>query len=124
MDRLIYTAMTGAKGTMDQQAAVAHNLANVNSTGFRAELHRLRAVDVQTEARIIELLLVTTVPVMFLAERGVPSVWLVVATLIGGTLSAGAQLSPPLVPRLRSGSLPSNSRGITEAMEWASNSSA
>ncbi len=50
MDRLIYTAMTGAKGTMDQQAAVAHNLANVNSTGFRAELHKLRAVDVQTEA--------------------------------------------------------------------------
>jgi flagellar basal-body rod protein FlgF len=42
--------MTGAKGTMDQQAAVAHNLANVNSTGFRAELHKLRAVEVQTEA--------------------------------------------------------------------------
>lgn len=37
MDRLIYTAMTGAKGTMDQQAAVAHNLANATSTGFRAE---------------------------------------------------------------------------------------
>ncbi len=50
MDRLIYTAMTGAKGAMDQQAAVAHNLANVNSTGFRAELHKLRAVEVQTEA--------------------------------------------------------------------------
>lgn len=50
MDRLIYTAMTGAKGTMDQQAAVAHNLANATSTGFRAELHKLRAVDVQTEA--------------------------------------------------------------------------
>ena len=50
MDRLIYTAMTGAKGTVDQQAAVAHNLANVNSTGFRAELHKLRAVDVQTDA--------------------------------------------------------------------------
>ncbi|HQV83679.1 MAG TPA: heme o synthase [Ornithinibacter sp.] len=43
-----------------------------------------------TKPRIIELLLVTTVPVMFLAERGVPSVWLVVATLVGGTLSAGA----------------------------------
>ena len=50
MDRLIYTAMTGAKGTMDQQAAVAHNLANVDATGFRAELHKLRAVEVQTEA--------------------------------------------------------------------------
>lgn len=50
MDRLIYTAMTGAKGTMDQQAAVAHNLANATSTGFRAELHKLRAVEVQTGA--------------------------------------------------------------------------
>jgi protoheme IX farnesyltransferase len=43
-----------------------------------------------TKPRIIELLLVTTVPVMFLAEGGVPSLWLVVATLVGGTLSAGA----------------------------------
>ncbi len=40
--------------------------------------------------RIIELLLVTTFPVMFLAERGVPDVWLVVATLVGGTLAAGS----------------------------------
>ncbi|MEP6628849.1 MAG: heme o synthase [Lapillicoccus sp.] len=43
-----------------------------------------------TKPRIIELLLITTVPVMFLAERGVPSLWLVVTTLVGGTLSAGA----------------------------------
>jgi heme o synthase len=43
-----------------------------------------------TKPRIIELLLVTTVPVMFLAQRGVPSLWLVAATLVGGTLSAGA----------------------------------
>jgi len=38
-----------------------------------------------TKPRIIELLLLTTVPVMFLAERGVPDVWLVVATVVGGT---------------------------------------
>ncbi len=43
-----------------------------------------------TKPRIIELLLVTTVPVMFLAQRGVPSLWLVVATLVGGILSAAA----------------------------------
>ena len=49
MDRLIYTAMTGAKHTLGQQAAVSHNLANANSTGFRAELHKLRAVPVQSE---------------------------------------------------------------------------
>jgi heme o synthase len=40
--------------------------------------------------RIIELLLLTTVPVMFLAQRGVPSLELVVATVLGGTLSAGS----------------------------------
>ncbi|HET8560130.1 MAG TPA: heme o synthase [Marmoricola sp.] len=40
--------------------------------------------------RVIELLLLTTVPVMFFASRGVPSLGLVVATVVGGTLSAGA----------------------------------
>ena len=39
--------------------------------------------------RIIELLLVTTVPTMFVAERSVPSVWLMVATVVGGSLAAG-----------------------------------
>lgn len=43
-----------------------------------------------TKPRIIELLLVTTVPTMFLAADGVPSLWLVVATLVGGTLAAGS----------------------------------
>ncbi len=43
-----------------------------------------------TKPRIIELLLVTTVPTMFLAARGVPPPWLVAATLIGGSLSAAS----------------------------------
>ncbi len=43
-----------------------------------------------TKPRIIELLLLTTVPVMFLAQQGVPDLWLVVATVVGGTLSAGS----------------------------------
>ena len=42
-----------------------------------------------TKPRIIELLLVTTVPAMVVAAGGWPSWWLVLATLIGGTLSAG-----------------------------------
>ena len=46
MDRMIYTAMSGASQTMSRQAAVAHNLANVNATGYRAEEHRLRSVSV------------------------------------------------------------------------------
>jgi heme o synthase len=43
-----------------------------------------------TKPRIVELLLLTTVPVMFLAQRGVPDLGLVVATLVGGTLAAGS----------------------------------
>jgi len=42
-----------------------------------------------TKPRIIELLLVTTVPTMVVAARGVPSGWLVLATLVGGALAAG-----------------------------------
>ena len=43
-----------------------------------------------TKPRVIELLLLTTVPVMFFAARGVPDLGLVVATVVGGTLSAGS----------------------------------
>ena len=42
-----------------------------------------------TKPRIIELLLITTVPTMVVAARGLPSGWLVVATLVGGSLAAG-----------------------------------
>jgi protoheme IX farnesyltransferase len=42
-----------------------------------------------TKPRIIELLLITTVPAMVVAQGGWPSTWLVMATLVGGTLSAG-----------------------------------
>jgi len=43
-----------------------------------------------TKPRIIELLLVSTLPTMFLAARGVPSVGVVLATLVGGALAAGS----------------------------------
>ena len=39
--------------------------------------------------RIVELLLVTTVPTMIVAEGGLPSLWLIFATVLGGTLAAG-----------------------------------
>ena len=43
-----------------------------------------------TKPRVMELLLLTTVPVMFFAARGVPGLGLVVATVLGGMLSAGS----------------------------------
>jgi heme o synthase len=43
-----------------------------------------------TKPRVMELLLVTTVPVMILAHGGIPNLWLVLATVIGGAMSAGS----------------------------------
>ena len=50
MDRMIYVAMTGAKHTLGQHAAVSNNLANTNTTGYRAEISALRAVPVHRTA--------------------------------------------------------------------------
>ena len=49
----------------------------------------VRAYVALTKPRIIELLLVTTVPTMVLAKRGIPSLWLMVAVVLGGTMAAG-----------------------------------
>lgn len=46
MDRMIYTAMTGAKHILDQQATTSHNLANATSTGFKAQVDSFRAVPI------------------------------------------------------------------------------
>jgi protoheme IX farnesyltransferase len=59
------------------------------STGRRPTGARLKGFVALTKPRIIELLLITTVPVMFLAEQGVPDLWLVFVTCFGGYLSAG-----------------------------------
>ncbi|MBA2444956.1 MAG: protoheme IX farnesyltransferase [Nocardioidaceae bacterium] len=70
---------------MDLPPAASHE------TGpSKSPLDAVRAYVTLTKPRIIELLLLTTVPVMFLAEGGVPSLWLVVATVLGGTLAAGS----------------------------------
>jgi protoheme IX farnesyltransferase len=56
-------------------------------TGFT---RKARAYVSLTKPRVIELLLVTTAPVMVLAQGGLPSLWLMLATLVGGAMSAGS----------------------------------
>src|SRR5947209_16385301 len=61
---------------------------------------RLAAYVALTKPRIIELLLVTTVPAMVVAKRGWPPAWLVLATLVGGTLAAaGANATNMVIDR-------------------------
>ncbi len=71
---------------------VAHRAAPVPVLeGERASLRDVVAAYVGlTKPRVIELLLLTTVPVMFFAARGVPELGLVAATVLGGTFSAGS----------------------------------
>lgn len=58
MNRMIYTAMSGAKHTMGQQGAVANNLANANTTGYRSETSVQRAVPVFSDALATRALVV------------------------------------------------------------------
>lgn len=64
------------------------------STGLRGPASRsagsrVSAYVALTKPRIIELLLVTTVPTMVVAQQGMPSLWLMAATVVGGSLAAG-----------------------------------
>jgi heme o synthase len=64
---------------------------DVRSNGKRGTLRQTTAAYFQlTKPRIIVLLLVTTVPAMVLAGRGVPTIGLVLATLVGGAIAAGS----------------------------------
>src|SRR5687767_7535930 len=82
--RRLLTDPTGAVKLETSETAVQEQ--PVATAGAR---DRLSAYVALTKPRIIELLLVTTVPSMVVAAGRWPSTWLVIATLIGGTLSAG-----------------------------------
>ncbi|MFI6940792.1 heme o synthase [Streptomyces sp. NPDC050418] len=71
---------------VESRPAGALDASGANHRPFKA---RVMAFIALTKPRIIELLLITTVPVMFLAEQGVPDLSLVLVTCLGGYLSAG-----------------------------------
>ncbi|MPY77710.1 MAG: protoheme IX farnesyltransferase [Actinophytocola sp.] len=58
--------------------------------GIELVKRRIGAYAALAKPRVIELLLVTTIPAMFLAGREFPNPWLVLATLVGGTMAAGS----------------------------------
>ncbi|WP_285138318.1 heme o synthase [Microbacterium sp. lyk4-40-TSB-66] len=68
-------------------STTSHGIA---TTDRRSVGRTVRAYVALTKPRVLELLLVTTVPVMILAQGGLPDLWLIFATVIGGSLSAGS----------------------------------
>ncbi len=76
---------------MTEHAPTTPRTRTAESTGDRTHVrHVIGAYVALTKPRIIELLLVTTLPVMFLATRGLPDLVLALATLVGGFLEAAS----------------------------------
>ncbi|WP_216216467.1 heme o synthase [Amycolatopsis aidingensis] len=71
-------------------AGSVHPTGEPPANGGRGFLRTVGAYAALAKPRVIELLLVTTIPAMFLAARDIPSPWLVLATLVGGTMAAGS----------------------------------
>ena len=82
-------AVVAAKASTPEHAGASAGPV-MSAPPARRPLAVLGAYVALTKPRIIELLLLTTVPVMFLAEGGVPDLGLVLATVLGGTLAAGS----------------------------------
>jgi len=74
----------------DATADLEDGLHSERPTGDKSWKDVVAAYVGLTKPRVIELLLLTTVPVMFFAARGVPALGLVAATVLGGALSAGS----------------------------------
>ena len=81
MDRMIYLSMSGAKATMQRQDTLAHNLANVSTPGFRAELQAFRAVPVQGSGASTRVYAMATGRNLDVAVKG--DSWLAVQALDG-----------------------------------------
>ena len=62
MDRMIYTAMTGAKATLQRQDTLSNNLANVSTPGFRSELAAFRSVPIQGSGASTRVFALETTP--------------------------------------------------------------
>lgn len=86
MSSLTGGGAAGAEHVLPADTAEVPDATATTRGGTRA---MLRAYLALTKPNIIWLLLITTVPAMVMAERGWPSTWLVIATLIGGALAAG-----------------------------------
>jgi protoheme IX farnesyltransferase len=81
--------VNAAHGRSDHTSA-DHPGAEPPTTGGLRLRSRSAAYLALTKPQVIELLLVTTIPAMFLAARTIPSPWLILATLVGGAMAAGS----------------------------------
>lgn len=89
MPPLLFVCGQGLRNPVAQSWSRGRSLTDVSEVTEVRSRSRVAAFVALTKPRIIELLLITTVPTMVVADSGIPSLWLIVATVVGGALAAG-----------------------------------
>lgn len=88
------TAPEAAESQATGPGATGPNATGPNATGPESGRERFarraKGYLALTKPRVMELLLVTTLPTMIFAERGFPDIWVIIATMVGGSLAAGS----------------------------------
>ena len=114
MDRMIYTAMSGAKQAMTQQATVAHNLANLTTTGFRAETSVFRAVPVAGDGSPTRAFVVDSTPGADFTPGVIQSTGRDLDIAVQGKGWIAVQAADGREAYTRNGSLQTNANGVLQ----------
>jgi flagellar basal-body rod protein FlgF len=111
---MIYVAMTGAKHILDQQAAVAHNLANASTNGYRAAASAFRAVPVEGEGLPTRTFVVASTPGANYAPGALQSTGRDLDVAVQGAGWIAVQAADGREAYTRNGSLQVSSNGLLQ----------
>ena len=114
MDRMIYVAMSGAKQVMQQQATVANNIANVSTTGFRAQLSSFRAAETIGDGAATRAFVVDSTPGADFTPGAIHQTGRDLDVAIEGAGWIAVQLADGSEGYTRNGSLQVNVNGVLQ----------
>lgn len=120
MDRLIYTAMTGAKHIMEQQANTAHNLANIGTIGFRAQLDAFRAVPVVSDSMATRAYVVDATVGTNFAPGSIQETGRALDVAVQGKGWIAVQMADGSEAYTRQGNLKTNENGVLQTADGQS----
>ena len=112
MDRVIYLAMAGAKAALLRQDVTAHDLANVSTNGFRAEMTAFRAVPVQGDGASTRVFAIETTPGYNPEPGTITQTGRSLDVAVSGTAWLAVQGRDGTEAYTRNGSLEANSEGL------------
>jgi flagellar basal-body rod protein FlgF len=114
MDRMIYVAMSGAKQMLTQQAVVANNLANANTTGFRAQVAAFRAAETLGDGAATRAFVVDSTPGSDFTPGAIQSTGRDLDLAVEGSGWIAVQTPDGAEGYTRSGSLQVNVNGVLQ----------